>query len=127
MAKDAKFATMVCPYQQRPRTRAAAATFDLSAKGLDAFKTDHWLQNPLNLAQLRLKEKAFDESAVLGTGAGRKVPSVSACELARAYACANASKHNSEFYVHVRAGFACHAPPKHHKHMHLINGLLTDL
>ena len=42
----------------------------MSAKGLDELKTDHWLQNPLNLAQLWLKEKAFDESAVLGTGAG---------------------------------------------------------
>ena len=38
-------------------------TFDVSAENLGAFSSDHWLQNPLNVIQLWLKEKAFDETA----------------------------------------------------------------
>ena len=73
LAKGAQSATMVYSYQCTLRLcrRAMVATFDLSANGLDAFKTDHWLQNPLNVVQLWLTEKAFDETAVPGTCAGR--------------------------------------------------------
>ena len=70
LAKGAQSATMVYSYQYTLCRRAVVATFDLSAKGLDALKTDHWLQNSLNVIQLWLTEKAFDESAVPGAGAG---------------------------------------------------------
>ena len=50
-------------YQYTLCRRAVVATFDLSAENLGAFSSDHWLQNPLNVIQLWLKEKAFDETA----------------------------------------------------------------
>ena len=71
LAKGAQSATRVDSYQYTPCRRAMVATFELSAKGLDAFKTDHWLQNPLKVVQLWLTEKAFYETAVPGTCAGR--------------------------------------------------------
>ena len=70
LAKGAQSATMVYSYQYTLCRRAVVATFDLSAKGLDAFTTDHWLQNPLNVVQLWLTEKAFDESATPGRSTG---------------------------------------------------------
>ena len=41
------------------------ATFDLSAKNLDAFSNDHWLSNEKNVIVLRLTEKAFVEEVGL--------------------------------------------------------------
>ena len=57
--------------------RAVVATFDLSASNLDAFETDHWLKNELNVIVLRLTEKAFTEptsSGVLTLASGGQAP-----------------------------------------------------
>ena len=63
LSKGAQSATMMYAYQYTLCRRAVVATFDLSAENLGAFSSDHWLQNPLNVIQLWLKEKAFDETA----------------------------------------------------------------
>ena len=70
LAKGAQSATMMYSYQYTLCKRAAVATFDLSAKNLDAFKSDHWLQNPLNVIQLWLEDTAFEKTAAPGTGIG---------------------------------------------------------
>ena len=44
-AKGAQSATMVYSYKCTLCKRAVVAAFDLSATGLDAFESDHWLQN----------------------------------------------------------------------------------
>ena len=43
LANGAQSATMMYSYQYALCRRAVVATFDLSAKGLDAFSSDHWL------------------------------------------------------------------------------------
>ena len=37
------------------------ASFDLSATRLDALTDDHWLQNPLNVIQLHLRESVLND------------------------------------------------------------------
>ena len=49
------------------------ATFDLSAANVDAFTSDHWLQNSLNVVQIWFKDKAYDLTAVPGAGAAHAV------------------------------------------------------
>ena len=55
-AKGAQSATMVYSYKYTLARRAVIATFDLSAKNLDALSADHWLSCSLNVIQLRLHE-----------------------------------------------------------------------
>ena len=47
---------MIYSYKYTLARRAVVANFDLSAKNLGALKTDHWLQNSLNVIQLHLHE-----------------------------------------------------------------------
>ena len=73
LAKGAQSATMVYSYQCSLCRRAVVATFCLSAKGLGAFKSDHWLRNLLNVTQLWLEQNAFDDNAVPVAGAALPV------------------------------------------------------
>ncbi len=45
-AKGAQSATNCHSYRYTLARRAVVASFDLSAKNLNAFKADHWLSNP---------------------------------------------------------------------------------
>ena len=79
MCKGGQSATMMYSYQFTLARRAVVATFDLSASNLDAFQSDHWLSNSLNVMQLELNDSAFDEAAqplaglsVVPTRAGSK-------------------------------------------------------
>ena len=63
LSKGGQSATMMYAYTYTLCRRAVVATFDLSAANLEALRTDHWLQNPLNVTQLWLKEPAFDATA----------------------------------------------------------------
>ena len=65
VCKGAKSATNVYAYEYTFCRRAIVATFDLSAKHLDAFVTDHWLSNDLNVIILKLTDKAYEEGPVL--------------------------------------------------------------
>ena len=65
VCKGAKSATNVYAYEYTFCRRAIVATFDLSAKHLDAFVTDHWLSNDLNAIILKLTDKAYEEGPVL--------------------------------------------------------------
>ena len=44
--KGSRSATIMYSYLYTLTGRAIVATFDLSAKNLDAFETDHWLSSP---------------------------------------------------------------------------------
>lgn len=61
LCKGGQSATNIYSYAYTICKRAAVATFDLSAKNLDAFSNDHWLSNEKNVIVLRLTEKAFVE------------------------------------------------------------------
>ena len=50
---------MVYSYMYTLCRRAVVATFDLSARNLHLFKTDHWLKDPRNVIQLYLKSPAW--------------------------------------------------------------------
>ena len=65
VCKGAKSATNVYAYEYTFCRRAIVATFDLSAQHLDAFVTDHWLSNELNVIVLRLTDKTYHEGPVL--------------------------------------------------------------
>lgn len=52
-------ATMRFAYPYTLCRRAVVATFDLSAVGLDTFKSDHWLSDERNVIQLWLREPAW--------------------------------------------------------------------
>ena len=65
VCKGAKSATNVYAYEYTFCRRGIVATFDLSAHNLDAFDTDHWLSNELNVIVLKLTEKAYDDAPVL--------------------------------------------------------------
>lgn len=73
-AKGAQSATNCHSYKYTLARRAVVASFDLSARNLRLFKTDHWLSNPLNVIQLHLTESVVDEhappSVVLPTKSG---------------------------------------------------------
>ena len=60
-AKGAQSATMMYSYKYTLARRAVVATFDLSATRLDALTDDHWLQNPLNVIQLHLRESVLSD------------------------------------------------------------------
>ena len=76
LSKGGQSATNVYVYNYTLCKRAAVATSDLSAKNLNALKTDHWVQNPLNVIQLWLGDKVFDPTAAprtdLPAPAGRR-------------------------------------------------------
>ena len=55
VCKGGKSATNVYSYDYLFARRAIVATFELSAQHLDAFMTDHWLSNKLNVVVLYLK------------------------------------------------------------------------
>ncbi len=57
--KGGKSATMMYSYEYTLCRRGVIATFDLSAKRLAHFATDHWLSNPQNVIVLRLTEPAW--------------------------------------------------------------------
>ena len=65
VCKGAKPATNVYAYDYSFCRRAIVATLDLSAQHLDAFETDHWLSNSLNVIVLKLTEKAYQEGPML--------------------------------------------------------------
>ena len=65
VCKGAKSATNVYAYDYTFCRRAIVATFDLSAQHLDAFHTDHWLSNALNVIVLKLTQKAYHERPLL--------------------------------------------------------------
>ena len=60
-AKGAQSATMMYSYKYTLARRAVVATFDLSATRLEALTDDHWLQNPLNVMQLHLRESVLSD------------------------------------------------------------------
>ena len=57
--KDGRSATMVYSYTYTLCRRGVVATFDLSARNLHLFKTDHWLKDPRNVIQLHLASPAW--------------------------------------------------------------------
>ena len=57
--KGGRSTTMVYSYTYTLCRRAVVATFDLSARNLHLFKTDHWLKDPRNVIQLYLKSPAW--------------------------------------------------------------------
>lgn len=61
LAKGGQSATNIYSYPFCLANRAVVATFDLSAKNLEAFTTNHWLSESRNVIQLRLTEKAWVE------------------------------------------------------------------
>jgi len=61
MAKGGQSATNIYSYPFCLANRAVVATFDMSAKNLEAFTTNHWLSESRNVIQLRLNEKAWVE------------------------------------------------------------------
>ena len=65
VCKGAKSATNVYAYDYSFCRCGIVATFDLSAQHLDAFHTDHWLSNALNVIVLQLTEKAYRDAPVL--------------------------------------------------------------
>ena len=64
LCKGGQSATNMYSYAYTICKRAVVATFDLSAKNLDAFSSDHWLNNEKNVIVLRLTENAFVERVV---------------------------------------------------------------
>ena len=60
VCQGGKSATMMYAYNYTLHNRAIVATFDLSAKGLSLFHTDHWLANEKNVIVLRLTEPVWD-------------------------------------------------------------------
>ena len=70
LSKGAQSATMMYSYQYTLCRRAVVAIFDLSAKNLKAFSSDHWLQNPLNVIQLWLTDKAYEEPSAAAAASG---------------------------------------------------------
>ena len=63
VSKGGQSATNMYAYKYTLARRAVVATFDLSAKNLDQFVSDHWLSCDLNVICLRLVDKAFEEPA----------------------------------------------------------------
>ena len=61
LTKGGQSATNVYSYSYTLFKRGVVATFDLSAKNLQAFERDHWLSNRQYVIVLRLMEKAFVE------------------------------------------------------------------
>ena len=59
LGKGGRSGTMMYAYPFTFARRAVVATFDLSAKNLEAFTTDHWLQDRRNVIQLKLTEPAY--------------------------------------------------------------------
>ena len=57
--KGGRSATMVYSYTYTLCRRGVVATFDLSARNLHLFKTDHWLKDPRNVIQLHLSSPAW--------------------------------------------------------------------
>ena len=57
--KGGRSATMVYSYTYTLCRRGVVATFDLSARNLHLFKTDHWLKDPRNVIQLHLTSPAW--------------------------------------------------------------------
>ena len=54
---------MVYSYEYTLHNRAIVVTFDLSARGLSLFDTDHWLSNEKNIIVLRLTQSAWEGGA----------------------------------------------------------------
>ena len=54
---------MIYSYKYTLTCRAIVATFDLSAKNLDAFTNDHWLSDDRNVIVLRLTSEAWVAAA----------------------------------------------------------------
>ena len=65
VCKGAKSATNVYAYDYSFCRRGIVATFDLSAQHLEAFQTDHWLSNALNVIVLQLSDKAYEDAPLL--------------------------------------------------------------
>ena len=61
LCKGAQSATNMYSYVYTLHKRGIVATFDMSARNLDALRTDHWLSNSKNIIQLFLEERAFRE------------------------------------------------------------------
>ena len=61
--RGGKSATMVYSYEYTLHNRAIVVTFDLSARGLSLFDTDHWLSNEKNIIVLRLTQSAWEGGA----------------------------------------------------------------
>jgi len=61
VCQGGKSATMMYAYDFTLHNRAVVATFDLSAKGLSLFDTDHWLSNEKNVIVLRLTQPAWED------------------------------------------------------------------
>ena len=61
LCKGAQSATNMYSYVYTLHKRGIVATFDMSARNLDALKIDHWLSNSKNIIQLFLEEKSFRE------------------------------------------------------------------
>ena len=57
--KGGRSATMVYSYTYTLCRRGVVASFDLSARNLHLFKTDHWLKDPRNVIQLHLTSPAW--------------------------------------------------------------------
>ena len=62
-AKEGKSATMIYAYPFTLCRRGVVATFDLSAKNLELFRTHHWLRDARNVIQLRLTGPAWHDPA----------------------------------------------------------------
>ena len=54
--------------------RGVVATFDLSAKNLHVFSSDHWLSNPRNVVQIHLDAPAWQHDPDLLTHVHSPVP-----------------------------------------------------
>ena len=63
LSKGAQSATMMYSYTYALCRRAVVATFDLSAKNLEALREDHWFKDPRNALQLWLEDTAYDDAA----------------------------------------------------------------
>ena len=77
-SKGGKSATGMYSFPYTFASRAVIATFDLGAKNLHMFETNHWLSNPKNVIVCRLTEKAFIEPVESPVGAESNVQGVPA-------------------------------------------------
>ena len=59
--KGGQSATNLYAFSYCLARRGVVATFDLSAKNLDAFRKDHWMSDVRNIIVLNLTEKAYVE------------------------------------------------------------------
>ena len=79
--KGGRSVIMVYSYTYTLCRRGVVATFDLSARSLHLFKTDHWLEDPPNVTQLHLASPAWQTGVAASSQMMSRTEQMRSCKL----------------------------------------------